>query len=211
MASSRACPSNAASREPSSRRLCRASGEILTVTSATTRPMMTTTTRTSTSVNPAPPPRRVSRAARRGGSEIDIGIRPFAAGLAVGAEAEDVDLAAHAWIEVQVLAAPGVLGYAVEIAALLPVARARLRRGSDDERLQALLGRRVHGVVEPIELQRLRDRGDVGLRGDHARLVRTAHHLGHDDRGEQAEDHDDDHDLDQGEAERTAPEGVSHR
>src|SRR5215471_10096273 len=125
MASSRACPSNAASRKPSSRRLCRASGEILTVTSATTRAMMTTTTRISTRVNPAPPPRRVPRAASGGGSEIDIGIRPLAARLAVGAEAEHVDLAAHTRIEVQVLAAPGVLGHAVEIAALLPVARHR--------------------------------------------------------------------------------------
>jgi hypothetical protein len=51
-----------------------------------------------------------------------------------------------------------------------------------------------------VELERLRERRDVLARGHHARFVGAAHDLRHDQRGEDAEDGDDHHQLDEGEA-----------
>jgi hypothetical protein len=48
-----------------------------------------------------------------------------------------------------------------------------------------------------IQLHRLHDGADVLLRGDAARLVRAAHDLRHDQRGENAENRDHHHDFDQ--------------
>jgi hypothetical protein len=50
------------------------------------------------------------------------------------------------------------------------------------------------------QLERLVDRRAIGLRRDGARFVGPAHHLRHNNCGEQAEDDDDDHYLDEREA-----------
>ena len=63
--------------------------------------MMVTTTSTSTSVKPRVREQRLRDKCPHS---------PLAAGLPVGTETEDVDLAARAGIEVLVLAAPRILG-----------------------------------------------------------------------------------------------------
>ena len=87
----------------------------------------TRTTRISTSVKPRAARAR-PRAAQPVGSEVpraDVGVDAGAAGLAVGAEAEHVDLAAQARIEVLVRVAPGILRQPLEVAVRLPVRRHR--------------------------------------------------------------------------------------
>src|SRR6187397_1547671 len=157
-AASRA-PSMASATLPDSRRAISLSdGSRLTAASAITIPVIATTTRISRRVNPLFPVADVSRIA-------------FSAARLVGAEAEDVDLALHAGIEVLVVAAPRVLGQALEIAALLPVVGRGVGGGPLHQRHEPLLGGGVRSVVEAIELQRLHDRADVRLRGDPLRLV----------------------------------------
>ena len=60
----------------------------------------------------------------------------------------------------------------------------------------------VAAIVEAVQLQRLHQRGDVLLGRRDLRVVGAAHHARDDQRGQHAEDRDDDHDLDQREAAR---------
>ena len=71
------------------------------------------------------------RLPRRAHHEIprsDVGVVPGAARLAVGAEAEDVDFAVQAGIQVLVRLTPRILRQAIEIAVGLPVGRQRRQR-----------------------------------------------------------------------------------
>ena len=68
------------------------------------------------------------------------------------------------------------------------------------QRLQPLLGGGVAEVVHAVQVERRFVGADVLLRLGDARVVDAADHVRRDERGEDAEDHDDDHDLDQREA-----------
>jgi hypothetical protein len=122
----------------------------------------------------------------------------FAAGLAVRAEREHVDLALQAGVHVLVGAAPGVVGQLFDVG--LPVGRGRARRRACEQCLQALLGRRIALVVEAVELERLHQVVDVGARSGHARVVGTLDHVRHDQGCEHADDDQHDHQFDQREA-----------
>ena len=73
----------------------------------------------------------------------DVGIDAGAALLAVGAEAEHLDFAAHARVEIDVRPAPRILWQLLEIAARLPVRRQRRQLRFCDERGEPLLAGRV--------------------------------------------------------------------
>jgi hypothetical protein len=70
----------------------------------------------------------------------EVGVDPGPAGLTVGPEAEDVDLALQSGIEVLVGLAPGIDRDLVQVG--LPVPRIRVRGGPHRQRLQSLLGTR---------------------------------------------------------------------
>src|SRR5687768_6695319 len=153
---------------PASRRATsRSPGKRLTEARATMMPVMATTTSTSMRVKPLVP-------------VPDVGRIAVAAARLVGAQAEDIDLALHARGEILVVAAPRIARQALEVAALLPVARRRRRGGAGDQRPQSLLGGRVEAVVETVELERLDDGHHVGLGGDALGLVGAVHDAGHD-------------------------------
>jgi hypothetical protein len=124
----------------------------------------------------------------------------FATRLAVGAQAPDIHLAVATWRGVLVGVAPRVVRQALQVAARLPVLRCRATGRLAHQRLQALLGGGVARVIQTVELEALQHGADILLGGHDARLVRAAHHLGHHQRGQHAENDDDHHDLDQGKA-----------
>ncbi len=99
----------------------------------------------------------------------DVGRLAFAAGLAVGAVAVDVDLAVLAVALVLVGLAPRILRHAVEIRAL-PVRRVGLAGRLGDQRLQALLAARIGEVVQLVEIERGLDAGPSCL----ARVTRAS-------------------------------------
>src|SRR5690606_5815249 len=160
----------------------------------TRMPMIATTTITSSSVKP-PPERREGRLLER--PVADIGIDAFTALLAVGPERVHVELAVLAGALVVVRIVPRVARQARQV--LLPVRRDGLA-GMRHERLQALERRRIAEVVEPVQVQRRLDRANVLLRAIDLRGVDLTDQLRRDDRGQEADDHHDDHDLDQREA-----------
>src|SRR5260221_1040089 len=188
-------PSHAASRAgstaratmPDSRRATSASlGKRLTEATARMMPVIATTTSTSISVKPLFP---VS----------DVGRIALASARAIRAQAEHVDLALHAGAQVLVVAAPRVLRHALEVAALLPVARHRIGGGLLRQRSEPLAGGGIAAVVEPVELEGLHDGADVGLRRDALRLVGPGHDARHADGGRDPEYGDHDKNLDEGE------------
>ena len=83
--------------------------------------------------------------------------------------------------------APGIVGQPPDIVA-------------GDQRLQPFLAGRIALVVEPVHLDALLERRDVGPRLGRRRAVGGRHDVDDDDGGEQADDDDHDHQLDQGEA-----------
>src|SRR6185369_8533538 len=95
------------------------------------------------------------RGARPGGllPVTDVGVRPFAAGLAVGTEAEDVDFTFDTRVEVLVRTTPWIVGQLFEVGT--PIRRNRSRVGLADQRAQALFGRWVALIVQPIQLESL--------------------------------------------------------
>src|SRR6476659_3335098 len=123
-------PSTASATVPDSRRAISASlGKRFTDATAMMMPVMATTARTSMRVKPTAPwcgrPRVIGDP--QSVPVADIRGIAFSTARVVGAEAEDVDLALHAGIEVLVVAVPRVLRQAVEI--LLPVAGHRVGGG----------------------------------------------------------------------------------
>jgi hypothetical protein len=128
----------------------------------------------------------------------DVGIVAFAAGLPVGAEAEDVDLALHARVDVLVRPAPRVVRQLGLVGP--PVGRDRAGGRLDGQRGQALLGGRVALVVEPVALQGLHQGVHVGARGGAAGIVDAGEQVGHDQGPEHADDDEHDQQFDQGEA-----------
>ena len=163
--------------------------------------MITTTTRISISVKPAAL-RLPLTALFLGVPVADVRVDAFAAGLAVRAEREQVEVAAaRAGIEVLVLVAPGILADALHVAARAPVADGRVARLLD-ECAQALVGARVLRVVEAVHGERRLDRLDVLLGFGDARFFHLVHDLRNDHGREQADDDHDDHDLDESEAAR---------
>ena len=81
------------------------------------------TTRISTSVKPAVRPRRIR--CRLQVPRPDVGIGARAAGLAVGAVRQDVDVALQARIQVVIRLSPRIARQFLEITAGLPVGRQR--------------------------------------------------------------------------------------
>src|SRR3984885_9185732 len=200
---------------------------------AESTPMMTTTTRISISVKPAATERDrgASEGTPSGGATgvsslfrqklhgwlqervapsvghvpvADVGVLALTAGLAVGPECvEVVVFNMSAGARVLVLITPRVLAHVLQIATRTPVSDCRIGR-LRGERGQPLFGGRVLGVVEAEHGERRLERLDVLLRLRDARLVDLADDLRHDDRGQQADDDHDDHDLDEGEATRAS-------
>ena len=70
---------------------------------------------------------------------------------------------------------------------------------------ETLVRGRILRVVEAVHLQRRLEALDIGLGLGDARLVNLVDDLGHDHRGQQADDDHDDHDLDEREASLAAP------
>jgi len=130
----------------------------------------------------------------------DIGIDSLAARLAVGAErVQIVFAAARAREYILVVVAPGILVDALEIATRTPVAHLRIG-GLLHERDQATVRA---GVLEGVELVHREcgfERLDVLLRLDDLRVVDATEDLRGDECGEQADDDDHHHDLDEREA-----------
>src|SRR5437870_3147917 len=143
-AASRACSIARATIPDSRRATCASLGKRFTAAVASTMPTIATTTSTSISVNAR------SRALI---PVADVRRTAFTSPRAVGPEAEDVDLAAHAGAQVLVIGPPRILGQALEIAALLPVGW----RGRGGRLLhqcpQPLVGGRIEAIVEPVELE----------------------------------------------------------
>src|SRR5574343_459218 len=103
-----------------------------------TTPMMTSTTITSMRVKPAVRACRGWRGWRMEGLQApgaDVGIKAFAAGGAIGAQAHYVHLALEAGDHVLVGLAPGVHGQLVEV--VLPVVGYRGGGGLDHQGLEA--------------------------------------------------------------------------
>src|SRR5690606_16723365 len=169
------------------------------------RPMIVTTTRSSSSVKPLA---RVggleaATAALRGLASVDVpnadvGIEPFAARLVVAAECVEIVFTALAGIRISVRITPWVDGdlAAGEIAARVPV-RCRGLARIPDQRLEAVLVRRIAIIIEIVQLERRVEPAEIGLHSIHRRGIDAPEELRPDDRGEQPNDHDDDHDLDQ--------------
>src|SRR6478736_2230184 len=108
-------------------------------------PMISITTRISISVNP---PARVGLLFEV--PVADIRIVLLAAGLAVGAERIQVEVAMRARTLVHVGAIPGILAHALHVAAILPVHQRRVGR-TLDQRIQSLLGGGIAEVVQPVQ------------------------------------------------------------
>ena len=130
----------------------------------------------------------------------DIGVGAFATRLAIRALAVDVDFAFYAGIEVQIGTLPGVIRQALEIAAGFPVGRQRIGGRLNRQCRQTLIGRRVAHVIEPVELQLLHEYRDIGFSGGDSRRIGSIKNFGYDDRCQNAENHHDDHDFDEGKA-----------
>src|SRR5437870_13817164 len=93
----------------------------------------------------------------------DVRIDPFPAGLAIGAQGEQVVLpAVAAGIDVLIITAPRVLADPLDVTARAPVADGRIRR-LYDQGLQTLLRRRVFRVVQPEHRERRLEALDVLL------------------------------------------------
>src|SRR5512147_2869781 len=222
-ASDISCPMRSASRSS----FWRGSGVTLMVTMEMRMPASTMTTSISIKVKPAAGERRAAGTTRAGvvvignrsgcgrtgaatGAQAgelqrpgpDVGVGVLAAGLAVGAETEDVDFAPQARVQVLIGVAPGIFGYrtALQVAALFPVHRYRFGRRFGDQRLQALFRRRIAPVVEPVELERLHDRGNVLPRRGDTGVIGAADDPWDDQRGQDPENRDHDHDFDQRES-----------
>src|SRR5690606_35241235 len=167
------------------------------------RPMIVTTTSSSSSVKPRP--LRTSRRTVIDASvEIpvaDIGVDTFATLLAVGPVREHVEWSVLTGRAVLIRVVARIERHLApaEIAAGIPVRRRRFSRISD-ERLEAFFGGRVAEVVEVVELQGRLDRANVRFRAIDRGGIDAAEQLRTDDRGEQADDDHDNHDLDQREA-----------
>src|SRR5690606_6338854 len=91
------------------------------------------------------------------GPRANIAIVAFATRLSVGAQGKDIDLAMYAGIQVLIRGSPGIIGQAVHISApgILSVWRFA------DQGLQPLLCRRIAAIVQPIQLERLHQGGDI--------------------------------------------------
>ena len=154
----------------------------------------------------AGPPQGKTRLPRGAGSDTpaaNVPILAFASRLAVGAKGHDVHLAFDTRAQVLVRPPPGVVGELFQVR--LPVDGRRAGAGARHQRLQALLGRRIALVVQAVELERLHEIGHVGARRHAARVVGAVEHVGDDQCGQHADDHQHHHQLDQGETGSEAP------
>jgi len=127
----------------------------------------------------------------------DIRVYTFAARLLIGAESIDVEFPILPRIQVFVRRAPWVQGDLVQIAALLPVADGWICR-LVDQGLESLVGGRVPEVVQSIQMQGTLYGPDILLGPVDLGVVDAADDVRGDQCGQDAKDHDDDHDLDQG-------------
>ena len=100
------------------------------------------------------------------------------------------------------LAVTRLLGFGLKFENEATVAR--------DQRLQALLRGGVAEVVHPVQVERSFVSADVLLGLGDARIVDATDHVRRDQRGKDAEDHDDDHDFDQRKAAQAAQSGKCH-
>src|SRR5262245_25112110 len=194
IASSRAWDSTACSLRASSS-IWRSRPSTLTEITAilTMIPMITMTTRISSSVKPETR-WRIGSCGLLDIPVADVGIVALAAGLAVGPEGIEVELAARAGTQVHVIVVPGILAQALQVAANLVVGKVGWLL---DERLETFVRGRVTEVVHPEQVQRGLVSADVLLGLDDVRVVDALDHVRRHERGEDAEDHDHDHDLDQ--------------
>src|SRR5690606_9343823 len=157
-------------RRSASKRRLRSKPPIDSVTMPISTPAMTIATSSSINVKPASRG-RASKAGRctrctpfraSDGRQVraltiqrpvaDVGCDPFAARLAVGAQAEHVDLAPYARIQVLVRLAPRIDRRLLQVG--LPVRRRRLDRRALRKRDQPLIRGGVALVVEPIQVER---------------------------------------------------------
>src|SRR5262245_12787816 len=104
---------------------------------------------------------------------------------------------------------PGDVGHVRQVGSL-PVLGLRRARRLHEEGGETLRGVGVLAVVDLVGAQRGADRLDVGHRGLDARFVGSADEAGHHDRGQDADDDDDEQELDQGEALRAGTAANLH-
>ena len=130
----------------------------------------------------------------------DVGVGAFAIRLTIRAQTVNIDFAFDTWVEIEIRTFPGVTWQAIEIAAGFPVGRQRIRGRFDRQRHQTLIGRRVGHVIEPVELQLLHEYRDIRFGGSDSRGIGSIKNFGYDDRCQNAENHHDDHDFDEGKA-----------
>ena len=138
----------------------------------------------------------------------DVGVVSLPALLAVRARADDLDPAVLVAVDVGI--APGVVGDALDVPALL-VALGDGRGGRRlHQRVQPLLGAGVEAVVQPVQLRRILEALDLRPRRRALRLVHLRTDPGDHQRRQQAQDHHHHHDLDQGEARPAGHTNSSH-
>ena len=129
----------------------------------------------------------------------DVRVGVFSASLAISAQrVEVVSGAVAAGLEIAIVVAPGIFWHCLgpQIAVGPPVAHGRIV-GFLDQRLEPLVARRIAEVVHPVEIERGSERLDVLPGRRHPRFVHPAQNLGRNQCGENRDDHQHDHDLDQ--------------
>src|SRR5260364_264260 len=102
----------------------------------------------------------------------------------------------NAGVQILIGETPRFTRQAFQIAAVFPVMRHRRDGRFFDYCAQTLLLRWIAAVIQPLELERLGDGLYVVFCRQPARLIWTAHNLGHHKRGQDAENRNDNHHFD---------------
>ena len=107
----------------------------------------------------------------------------------------------RAWaVDVDERGSPGVRWQLSRVGFGVVVLRLGVTVGLCDQCFEPLVRRRIVCVVEAVQIERRANAAQIALDGRAARLVAATDDIGHEKRADDAYDHDDDHDLDQGEA-----------
>src|SRR6202522_1610200 len=171
-----------------------------------TMAMITSTTKISTSVKPLlrmpwncrAPHLFIRRGGGIEGGGADIRVEALTAGFAVPAVGGDVILTAvGARTGVYIHIAPRVLRKRLQVSIRIVIRETGIR-GLLDQGLQALFGRGVLKVIEPVEVEGRLNGPNVALRPLDLGNVDFIYDLRHHERAQNGENDHDDHDLDKG-------------
>src|SRR5688572_26701590 len=139
----------------------------------------------------------------------DIGVDAFSPGFAVrrvrrdfiiGLDLSILPLLNRRRAQILVWIPPGIFGNTGQVPIELPFFRHDINRRFLDQGLETLLGRRVHTIVEFVQLECTFNITDLDLRSRPLRIVRSSHNPWHYQCGEDGENRDDYHDFDEREA-----------